>query len=162
GPLACTLALALLALAGCSASLRTQSAADGSSTLGTAAVPLPGGGEVLARGDWFVVYRPAAADTLRTIAARFLGAPGRDWMIADFNGVEQADPARPVVVPLKPLNPLGVSSDAVQTVQILAYHRFGAGGGRMVVSPGQFGAQLDWLARNGYRVIPLRELAGYL
>ncbi|GAB3772175.1 hypothetical protein GCM10028796_42320 [Ramlibacter monticola] len=161
GRLACALALAMVA--GCSAPPLLQLPAQGApGPASSSTLPLPAGGEVLARGSWFVVYRPSAADTLRSIALRFLGSADRDWTIADFNEVEQADPARPLVVPLKSPNPLGVSADAVQTVPILAYHRFGAGGGRMVVSPAQFGAQLDWLARNGYRVIPLRDLVGYL
>ena len=32
----------------------------------------------------------------------------------------------------------------------------------MVVTAGNFAAQLDWLARNDYRVIPLSQLAGFL
>jgi peptidoglycan/xylan/chitin deacetylase (PgdA/CDA1 family) len=158
---ACVLALALLA--GCSAPRLLQpSTAPAMPGAGLAAPSANAAGEVLARGDWFVVYRPGAADTLRSIAARFLEAPERDWMIADFNAIERAEPGRPLVVPLKWPNPLGVSADAYQTVPILAYHRFGPGGGRMVVSPTQFAAQLEWLARHGYRVIPLRELAGFL
>jgi peptidoglycan/xylan/chitin deacetylase (PgdA/CDA1 family) len=55
-----------------------------------------------------------------------------------------------------------VRADEYQTVPILAYHRFGAGGGKMVVSPANFAAQLEYLARNDYRVIPLGQLVGYL
>ena len=73
-----------------------------------------------------------------------------------------AEPGQPLVVPLKSLNPIGVYADEYQTVPILAYHRFGTGGGKMVVSPSSFAAQLEWLARNDYRVIPLGQLAGYL
>ena len=153
-------ALALALLAGCRAPPLQR--APEAPAAPSAALPAPAGGEVLARGDWFLVYRPAPADTLRSIAAHFLGTPEHDWRIADFNGVEQAESGRPLVVPLKSPNPLGVQADAVQTVPILAYHRFGAGGGRMVVAPAQFALQLEWLARNGYRVIPLRDLAGYL
>jgi peptidoglycan/xylan/chitin deacetylase (PgdA/CDA1 family) len=155
------IALALSLVAGCSAPPRLQQAPQAAAAP-SAGVAVPAGAEVLARGDWFVVYRPARGDTLRSIAGRFLATPDHDWMIADFNGVDEAEPGRPLVVPLKPPNPLGVSADAYQTVPILAYHRFGPGAGRMVVSTAQFAAQLDWLARNGYRVIPLRDLAGYL
>ncbi|HET8746185.1 MAG TPA: polysaccharide deacetylase family protein, partial [Ramlibacter sp.] len=95
-------------------------------------------------------------------AAQFLGAPEREWMIADYNEVERADPGRLLVVPLKWPNPLGVHADAYQTVPILAYHRFGTGGGRMVVTPAHFEAQLAWLARHGYHVLPLRALADFL
>lgn len=119
-------------------------------------------GSVLARGDWFVVYQPAAGESLRAIAAQFLGDAERYWAIADFNDAGAAEPGQPLVVPLKSLNPVGVHADEYQTVPILAYHRFGTGGGKMVVSPSSFAAQLEWLARNDYRVIPLGQLAGYL
>jgi len=50
----------------------------------------------------------------------------------------------------------------VQTVPILSYHRLGWGGGRLTVSPAQFAKQLDWLARNGYRVVRLSQLQAFL
>ena len=46
----------------------------------------------------------------------------------------------------------GVNGDGVQTVPILCYHRFGSGSSKMLVAPAQFEAQLEWLARNHYKV----------
>jgi hypothetical protein len=66
----------------------------------------------------------------------------------------------PLVVPLQPLNPLGVQSDRVQTVPILCYHRLGSGNSKMVVSPANFEAQMAWLVRNDYHVVRLADLAG--
>ncbi len=123
---------------------------------------LPASGEVLARNERFVIYQPQGDDTLRSIAARFLGSEERDWVIADFNGISRAEAGQPLVVPLKSSNNLGVRGDRYQTVPILCYHRFGNSGGKMVVSPANFAAQLDWLARNDYHVIRLSQLAGYL
>ena len=123
---------------------------------------------MLGRSERFVIYQPAAGDTLRSISARFLGAESRDWIVADFNGIAQAEADRPLVVPLKPINPLGVYADQYQTVPILCYHRFGGGGGnsngsgKMTVSAANFAAQLDWLARNDYHVIGLAQLVGFL
>ena len=88
----------------------------------------------LGRGDWFVIYQPGPGETLRSIAAHFLGDAERDWAIADFNGVGRAEAGQPLVVPVKSRNPIGVQPDEYQTVPILAYHRFGAGGSKMVVS----------------------------
>ena len=130
------------------------------------------GGQVLGRSERFVIYQPAAGDTLSSIAERFLGSETRGWVVGEFNGVGQAEADRPLVVPLQPLNPLGVHTDHYQTVPILCYHRFGhgAGGGegrasnasKMMVSAANFAAQLDWLARNGYHVIPLAQLVGFM
>jgi peptidoglycan/xylan/chitin deacetylase (PgdA/CDA1 family) len=122
----------------------------------------PSRGHVLGRSNRFLIYQPVAGDTLRSIAANFLGSEERYWAIADFNGISRADPGQPLVVPLKPANATGVRADEYQTVPILSYHRFGLGGGKMVVSPANFAAQLDYLARNDYRVIPLGQLVGYL
>ena len=131
--------------------------------------PPPAGGRVLGRSDRFVIYQPAAGDTLRSIAARYLGNESRDWVVADFNslnGAWQAEPDRPLAIPLKQINPIGAYADQYQTVPILCYHRFAAGngnsGGKMVISAANFAAQLDWLARNDYRVITLSQLSAFL
>ncbi|NML16525.1 polysaccharide deacetylase family protein [Azohydromonas caseinilytica] len=140
---------------------------------GTAPTPLPGDvpasapavagrGEVLARSERFIIYVPAPGETLRGIAARFLGSEEAYWRIGDFNAVARAEAGQALVVPLQPLNPLGVQADAYQTVPILCYHRFGPGGGKMVVSAASFAAQLDWLTRNDYHVIRLEQLLDYL
>ena len=119
-------------------------------------------GQVLGSSDRFVIYQPDATDTLRSIAARFLGNEDRYWVIGDFNGITRPEAGQPLAVPLKPLNPLGVHADQYQTVPILCYHRFGHGNGKMTVSPANFAAQLEWLARNDFHVIRLSQLAGYL
>ena len=122
----------------------------------------PARGEVIARGERFLVYQPASGDSLRSVAARFLGSEDRDWTIAEFNGIDRVRAGEPLVVPLKPTNYTGVRTGQLQTVPILCYHRFGDGGGRMSVSPANFAAQLDWLARNDYHVIRLTQLVAFL
>lgn len=124
-------------------------------------------GEVLGRSDRFVIYLPRADESLKQLAARFLGGEDQAWQIAEFNGISRLAAGQPVVVPLKPVNPVGVQADLVQTVPILCYHRFsgasvGGLGGKMVMSSGNFAAQLDWLARNDYHVIRLSQLLAFL
>ncbi|WP_157269375.1 polysaccharide deacetylase family protein [Azohydromonas aeria] len=119
-------------------------------------------GQVLARSERFVIYAPAAGETLRAVAARFLGSEDAAWSIAELNGVEQAEAGRALALPLQAPNPLGVRADGYQTVPILCYHRFGPGSGKMVVSSASFAAQLDWLQRNDYHVIRLGQLVDYL
>lgn len=121
-----------------------------------------GRGEVLGRSERFVIYQPERDDTLGSIAAEFLGSADRDWVIGDFNRLSRPVAGQPLVVPLKTLNPLGVQDDRYQTVPILCYHRFGGASSKMSVSSGNFAAQLDWLARNDYRVIRLSQLIGFL
>jgi peptidoglycan/xylan/chitin deacetylase (PgdA/CDA1 family) len=122
----------------------------------------PATGEVLARNDRFAIYVPTGDESLRSIAARFLGSEDAYWQIGDFNNLTRPEAGQALVVPLKPINPLGVYSDRYQTVPILCYHRFGPGGGRMVVSNANFAAQLEWLVRSNYQVIRLDRLLDYL
>jgi peptidoglycan/xylan/chitin deacetylase (PgdA/CDA1 family) len=122
-------------------------------------------GDVLGRSDRLLLYLPRSGDQLPAIAARFLGQAELQWQIAEANGLQpQAvpPPGQPLVVPLRPLNPLGVRAGEFQTVPILCYHRFGSGSNKMVISPSNFAAQLDWLARNGYSVIRLAQLTAFL
>lgn len=148
--------LMLAVLGGC-ASVKPTPAGEGQPA-GQASVS----GPVLAKNERFVIYDPAPGDSLQSIAGRFLGSAERWWEIADFNGVGAAQPGRVLIVPLQAVNPGGISRDRYQTVPILCYHRLGSGGGKMVVSAANFAAQLDWLARNDYRVIRLKDLRGFL
>lgn len=125
--------------------------------------PGPGAtGQVLGRNARLLVYRPAAGDTWEGMAQRFLGGSDRAWVLADANPVPQPVADQPVLVPLRPLNAPGVLPDRLQLVPILCYHRLGSGNSKMVVSPASFEAQMGWLVRNGYRVIRLGDLAGFL
>ena len=120
-------------------------------------------GEVVGRNERLLVYLPRAGDTQGGVAARFLGSPERAWQIGEANALRgDPVPGQPLVVPLAPRNPLGVTSDGVQTVPVLCYHRFGSGSSKMVVSPAKFEAQLDYLARNGYTVVRLDDLRSFL
>jgi len=117
---------------------------------------------VIARNERFLIYKPRDGDTLRSIAQDFRGDSGLYWEIADFNGVRAAQPDHMLVVPLQPINAVGVFGGGYQTVPILAYHRFGEQSSRMEVSVTSFAAQLDYLAQNDYRVVALRDLEGFL
>ena len=151
-----------IGLAGCATSPPEDDAGRTSRAPAESSLATPVHGEVLARSDRLLIYRPGEGDDLRSIAARFLGSEANAWMIGEFNGVSRTEAGEPLVVPLKPFNPTGVHADHYQTVPILCYHRFGPGNDKMVVSPANFAAQLDWLAANGYHVVRLEQLAGYL
>ncbi len=120
-------------------------------------------GDVVGRNDRLLVYLPRPGDTTAGMAARFLGSAERAWQIGEANAMRgEPVPGHPLVVPLAPRNLLGVTSDGVQTVPVLCYHRFGSGSSKMVVSPAKFEAQLEHLARNGYNVIRLDDLRSFL
>lgn len=138
--------------------------------LGPAPVAEPAAGDVLARNERFLIYLPRHDETLAQVARRFLGDDDEAWQIAEFNGLSRPQAGQPLVVPLKPVNAVGVTAEQVQSVPILCYHRFsgsvassvGGMAGKMVVSSTNFAQQLDWLARNDYHVIRLSQLLGFL
>ncbi len=120
-------------------------------------------GQVLGSGERLLVYLPRAGDTLRGMAARFLGRPDSAWQIDEANG-QRGEPVagQPMVVPLAPRNPLGISATGMQTVTVLCYHRLGSGSSKMVVSPARFEEQMAYLADNGYHVVRLADLQAFM
>ena len=158
-----TVAPFALALAGgLLAACRSTPTAPAPAPAPSAAASAPAAGVVLGRDERFVVYQPGDDDTLRTIAVRFLGDERRAWAIREANDGADAQPGRPLVVPLRALRPGGVEPERYQTVPILCYHRFGPSASKMTVTPANFAAQLDWLADNGYEVVALARLVGWL
>ena len=119
-------------------------------------------GEVLGRNERLLIYQPRNGDQLPAIAARFLGSADLAWAVAEANGPGVPLAGKPMLVPLIPVNPIGVEGDKYQTVPILCYHRFGPGSSKMIMPTANFAAQLEWLAKNDYRVVRLSELAQFL
>jgi hypothetical protein len=125
--LAVCLFMSLPLLQACSTPAPQAGEASGVATAARAAAALPSAspasGDVLGRNERLLIYSPKAEDTLASIAARFLGGADEAWVIGDFNGVSKPEAGQPLVVPLKPLNPGGVSADSVQTSAITASAR---------------------------------------
>lgn len=128
---------------------------------GCATGPIHRQSRVIARDDAFVVVQMGREST-RKLAQRYLGSEAKYWVIEDANRAADLVPGGHVVIPLNDLNPTGIEAAGYQTVPILCYHRFGGRGGKLEVSASQFREQLQYLVSNGYRVIPLDDLLGYL
>ncbi|MDE2372005.1 MAG: polysaccharide deacetylase family protein [Burkholderiales bacterium] len=115
-------------------------------------------GRIAARSERWIVYVPAAGDTLEAVAARLLGDAGRAWQIAEANGQRwRLQAGQPLAVPR-----LASPPDPAHTVTILCYHRFGNGRSRMIVSAERFEEQLAWLAREHYQVLRLSDVAAFV
>jgi peptidoglycan/xylan/chitin deacetylase (PgdA/CDA1 family) len=121
--------------------------------------PRPG---VIARNERFVIYHPGTDDTLASLALQFLGSEAAAWKIADFNGISSIEPGKAIAIPLRPLNPMAIWPEGYQTVPVLTYHRVGARTNRMEVTTRQLDEQFAFLAKQGYRVVRLSELADFL
>ena len=122
------------------------------------AAPIPAAAPVagaeIARDDDFLVVRVAPGETAATLAQRHLGDRGKAFWILEANGGGEPAAGDIVAIPLRPPNPIGVSTGGFQAIPILCYHRFGAKAAPLTVTPAAFAAQMDYLARNGYTVVP--------
>lgn len=124
--------------------------------------PARASGPLLAQDDDFAIVVAQRGDDFASLAERYLGDARKAWWIADFNGTESLAAGEAIVVPRRLRNPAGVYWNGVQTVPILCYHRFATQKRKLVVTKADFEAQMDYLARNGYRVITMKELAAFL
>jgi peptidoglycan/xylan/chitin deacetylase (PgdA/CDA1 family) len=117
---------------------------------------------LLAQDDDFAIVIAQRGDDYASLAERYLGDSRKAWWIADFNAGESVTAGEAVVVPRRLRNAAGVSWNGVQTVPILCYHRFAQQRRKLVVAKDDFDAQMSYLARNGYRVITMKQLAAFL
>ena len=127
-----------------------------------AAVIPPPRGPLVARDDDYAIVLPAEGDDFARLAQRYLGAASKAWRIAEFNGMDRTVPGQAVVIPLRARNPIGVQQGGYQAIPILCYHRFGPKTSKLTVSRAAFEAQMEYLAHNGYHVVRLEELQGFL
>lgn len=119
-------------------------------------------GRMLARDDEFAIVVARAGDTAESLAQLYLGDAGKAWWITEGNGGAEIRPGQVVVIPLVARNRVGVHADGFQVVPVLCYHRFGGRASKLTVTAAAFSAQMDYLARNGYHVLTLAQLAAFV
>ncbi len=121
---------------------------------------------VVARTDDFVLVRAGGRDTLATLAKTYLGDETKAAAITGANnGITAVTPGQVVAVPLRGGKAWSIDAGGYQVVPILCYHQFGAGNrsrNRMEVSESNFEQQMGWLKANGYSVVSLADLHGFL
>jgi len=113
-------------------------------------------------GDQYVVHTAETGDTWAGLADTYLRDRSKGWLIADFNKTDEISSGQQVVIPLVHPNPVGVFPSGYQTVMILCYHRFGPNKSKMVMTPEDFEAQMNYLQKNGYRVVTLASIHAFL
>jgi peptidoglycan/xylan/chitin deacetylase (PgdA/CDA1 family) len=118
-------------------------------------------GPLVARDNDFAIVIARPGDDASTLAQQYLGDARRSWWITETNG-GSVRPGQAIVIPLQARNRIGVYPDGFQTVPALCYHRFGNKASKLTVTPAAFAAQMEYLAQNGYTVIPLSRLGDFL
>ena len=108
--------------------------------------------------DEFIVVLAKAGDTPQSLAAKFLGDAGKDWMIMDYNGSPTLSAGQQVVIPKRFWRLSGVSAAGFQLIPILVYHNVAPQAkGRMTIAVKTFEEQMRYLKAQGLRVISLKE-----
>ena len=106
----------------------------------------------------FIVTLAKPGDTTQSLAARFLGAADKSWMIEEYNEVSTLSPGQQVIIPRHFWNLSGVDPSGYQLVPILVYHNLGPQSkGRLVLGVKSFEEQMRYLKSQGYRVVSLKE-----
>ncbi|MFN3231858.1 MAG: polysaccharide deacetylase family protein [Alphaproteobacteria bacterium] len=118
---------------------------------------------VVADTSDFMIVRASATDTLGSLAEQYLRDRTLTPVLEDVNG-SQISPGQLVILPKRAFKRSAVYTDGYQVVPILCYHQFtnGRPRNRMQVTADAFEAQMRYLIDNGYRVVSLRELEGFL
>ncbi|HTN72027.1 MAG TPA: polysaccharide deacetylase family protein [Methylomirabilota bacterium] len=110
----------------------------------------------------FIVAIAKPGDTTQSLAAKFLGAEDKSWMIEEYNEVSTLSPGQQVIIPKHFWNLSGVDPSGYQLVPILVYHNLGPQAkGRLLLGVKSFEEQMRYLKSQGYRVVSLKEFLEY-
>jgi peptidoglycan/xylan/chitin deacetylase (PgdA/CDA1 family) len=113
--------------------------------------------------DDFVLIQPQGTADFSSLAARYLDNSEKDWLISNFNDLDQSMPQREVVIPLRPFEWGGLRATGYQLVPVLSYNQFAPDrSSNSVVRKKAFESQMDYLKRHGFRVITMDNLLDFL
>ncbi len=102
-------------------------------------------------------------DTLASLAEDYLDDPKKDWVIAEFNGINSIGSGQELIIPLKAFSRGGLTRTGYQTVPVLSYHNFSlTRSNRSTVTKSAFEKQMRLLKDRGYRVITMDQLFDFL
>ncbi len=122
----------------------------------------PSKGEVF-RSDDYIVYVMEGGETPAILARRFLRDAKKSWIIEDANEGISFTKDQVIVIPLKEGNKGGLIADGYQAVPVLTYHHFAEDcTSPFCIPTALFDQQMRYLKENGYRVITMGELLGFM
>ena len=111
----------------------------------------------------FIIVTATAEDTLSSLAAEYLNDPSKAWFISEFNHIKTLAPGQKLIIPLFSFNKAGLKPGGYQTVPVLSYYRLSKNKpSKIAITRDDFKAQMKYLKDNGYHVITLDQLLGFL
>lgn len=115
------------------------------------------------RSNDYAVCLLKCKETPSNLADRLLGDARKSWLIEDANEGVSFEKGQRIIIPLKDENKGGLTADGYQVVPILVYHRFAEKCESPLCMPVDiFDQQMRYLKDNGYRVITMDRLLGFL
>lgn len=120
-------------------------------------------GGLVFKSDEYVVYQLEGHETPSMLAKVFLGDPHRAWIIEEENRGIPFKKKQFIVIPLQGFKKGGLAATGYQAVPILCYHSFREKcQTSLCTSRDAFEKQMTYLKANGFQVITLAELVGFL
>jgi peptidoglycan/xylan/chitin deacetylase (PgdA/CDA1 family) len=111
----------------------------------------------------YIVYRLEGTESPASLAERFLKDPSQSWVIEDANKGVPFEKGQMILIPLKEQNKGGLTPKGYQVVPVLCYHHFDENCHSSLCTPiSLFEEHMRYLKEEGYRVIPMRDLPGFL
>ena len=111
----------------------------------------------------YVIYELTGGETPESLAQRFLGDPKKEWVITENNQGVTYEKGQRIVIPLKEQRRGGLTVNGYQKVPILVYHTFAEScKSKLCLTKKVFEEQMAYLKENGYHVILLSDLVGFL
>lgn len=115
------------------------------------------------KSDEFIIYTLKKHDTPALLAEKFFHDKRKAWIIEDANDNVIFRKNKVIIIPLKKKTNSGISDARIQSVPIIAYHRFGDDcNSPLCMSAEIFDNQMRYLQTNGYRTITPSELIDFL
>lgn len=112
----------------------------------------------------FLFITPDNKDTFESLAEQHLGNSSMAWKIHESNGSTAITPGEELIIPVKAVNPGGLTAEGYQLIPVLSYHNFSKGKSNnlLTVSAKNFAAQLGYLKQENFHTLTLDQLQEFL
>jgi len=112
----------------------------------------------------FLFVTPDKQDTFESLAQVHLGSASMAWKIHESNGSSAITPGEELIIPIKPINPGGLTSEGYQLIPVLSYHNFSKGKSKnlLTVSAKNFEDQLSYLKKENFHALTIDQFQEFL